>query len=119
MPRITTSLEGINRNLSTVFLTGKHDVFPYASGKRISEIKTATKFTGVLPGNCLTPLSVKIEGATDPLPDISNEKIAEACATMKFIFVRFTDCMVSLYNMNGQLGMTATAHGVSLVSGNK
>lgn len=119
MPKITTSLEGLNGNLSAIILTGKHDIFPFENGQRTSQERIGTGITGALPGNRLTPITVKIKG-TDPLPNISDEKISEACANMKFLLVRFSDCVVSLYTTkNGQLGMAATASGAALVNGSK
>lgn len=116
--KITTTLEAVNGGLNYLILTGKRDIFPFENGKRTSQERIGTGFTGALPGNRLATITVKIKGA-DSLENIPDEKIAMACTAMKFPIVKFTDCIVTLYNMNGQIGMTATASGAALVNGSK
>ncbi len=115
--KITTTLEAVNGGLNFFILTGKHDVFAFENGKRTQD-RIGTGLTGALPGNRLATITVKIKGA-DPLENIPDEKISAACAAMKFPLVKFTDCVVTLYNMNGQLGMTATSSGCALINGGK
>ena len=107
-------LEGLNNGMSYAILTGKKGIYTYLDNKRQSDTPTGWKLDVVLQGNCFSTLSIKINGSADPLPNISEAQIAEACATMKPIFVRFTDCVVSIYALDG-LKMSATASGVEIV----
>lgn len=117
--RLETTLEAINGGQNWAILTGKSNGYPYENGKRVSDTPNHMKITIALQGNSLTPLTVKIEGGTDPLANVSVEKIATACSSLKFIPVQFTDCKVTLYSIDGQMVMSAIASGVELVNLNK
>ena len=117
--KIETTLQAVNSGLDYGILTGTSDLYEYdKSGKKTTETPLGKKIDFSLPGNRLTQLTVKILGA-DPLPQVTDDQINAACASMKFIFVKFADCKVSIYTMNGQIGMTATAQGVQIVSNSK
>lgn len=113
VPKLT--VEGINNGFPHVIITGKAPGYSFANGKRLSETPTHWKINVALQGNCLTPLTVKVEGSGDPLPDVTPERIEEACRQMKPLFVRFLDCAISVYAIDG-LKMSATASGVELVN---
>jgi hypothetical protein len=63
-------------------------------------------------------LTIKIEGA-DPLPDITDEQLLELCKQRKYVYVKLLDCIVSIYTMNGNMGMSATAKGAEIVGNSK
>ncbi|MGL4668669.1 MAG: hypothetical protein ACRCWR_12180 [Saezia sp.] len=103
----------INGGQEDAILTGKDDLYPYENGKR-GDTKIGTKWQVVLQGNRFSSLTVKIEGP-DPLPKVTDSQIAESCATLNLMYVRFTDCKITVYAIDGMV-MTATAKSVSLVA---
>lgn len=111
-------LASLNNNMDLVILTAKSAVHQYEGGKRVSDTPIAQRFNVILPGNCFSSITVKISTSIDPLPEITDEIIADACASMKPIFVRFKDCFVSVYAMDG-LKMSATASAVELINPSK
>ncbi len=52
----------------------------------------------------------------DPIPTISDEEIEARCTSTNLVAVRFTECKVSLYSINGQMVMSATAADAELVN---
>lgn len=112
MNKLTTTIPAINNGGDTLILVGKSDHFLFSDGKKTEKI--GTKFSCVAPGNRLSDITVKIEGV-DPLPQISDEDIVKATSAMAFPLVRLTNAVVSLYTMNGTLGITVTAEGATLV----
>ncbi|MCL1822611.1 MAG: hypothetical protein FWG44_00210 [Oscillospiraceae bacterium] len=114
--KLDLTLAAINGGQETAILTAKADFFPYANGKKSSETPIGVKFTVALQGNKFTSLDVKIKGV-DPLPNVTDEQLTVACATMKYPIVKFTDCKVTLYPTGGI--MTAEASGIELVNGGK
>ena len=112
------SLASMNGNMEWTILTGKTPVYQYENGKRISNTPISWRISVLLPGNCFSPISVKINTGDDPLIDITEDMIAEACATMKPIFVRFIDCSVSIYAIDG-LKMSASASAVEMIKPTK
>lgn len=116
--RIETTFAAVNGGLPEGILTGKSPVYSYdGNGKRTSEIPTAHKITVALLGNRLTPLAVKIDGSTDPLPEISDEQIDLACRgdnDAEFIFVSFKNAVVSIYSIDRQMVMSGKAEGVQI-----
>jgi hypothetical protein len=114
--KIELDLAAVNGGQDFAVLTGKGVIYPYEGGKRTSDVPVGTKVTVALQGNMLTPLSVKIPGNADPLPKASDEQIAASMASLKLVGVRFTDCRISLYSIENQIVMSATASGVELVS---
>lgn len=111
-------LASINSNMDWAILIAKSAVHQYEGGKRVSDIPIAQRVNVLLPGNCFSTITVKISTSVDPLPEITDEMIADACASMKPIFVRFKDCFVSVYAMDG-LKMSATASAVELIKPGK
>lgn len=117
--KIETTLAAVNGGQDVAILTAKGSVYPFENGKRTSDTPIGTKFTVALQGNRLTTLTVKIEGTSDPLPNVLDEKIEAACNGLKFFLVRFQDCKVALYSIGGQMAMTATSSGIELVNAGK
>ena len=118
MPKIEIPFLAVNANMDYAVLTGKRTIYPFADGKRTSDVPTATTITTALQGNGFALLNVKIEGSVDPLPDVTDEAIKAACAAMKPLLIRFKDCKVAIYSIDG-LKMSATASGVELVNPSK
>lgn len=116
---IEVALNAVNGGKEYTILLGKSYIYPYKDGQRTSEIPIATKFTVGLQGNRFSQLSIKIDGSTDPLPNITDEEIGEACTKLKLIPVKFEDCNVKLYNLQGKMMMTATASSVTLATNTK
>lgn len=115
--KLSTTISAINGGSEILILVGKSDLFSFSDGKK-SEYKIGTKLDCVAPGNRLASLTVKIEGA-DPFPQISDNDIGTTVASMAFPLVKLTNAVVSLYTMNGNLGMTVTAEGATLVEPKK
>lgn len=117
MPNNRIVLEGlpsINGGINTAILTEKKAVYPYVDGKRASDNPTDWRIGVALQGSRFDSLSVRIEGAADPLPGITDEEIAEACRS-KVIAVTFDQLKVSVYTIGGNLVKTGTAAAVSIV----
>ena len=106
-------LPSINGGLSYAIITEKIPSFQYTDGKKAGDVPIAWRIGVALQGARYSSLTVKIEGAAEPLPEISNEAIGEACRN-KVIPVSFTDLKVTLYTINGQLVKTGIATGVSI-----
>lgn len=106
-----------NGGIDTAILTGFKAVHAYANGVRTSDVPTATSIKVALQGNCYEPLNIKIEGSADLFPGLTDEDIKAACAAMKPYMVRFKNCRVSLYTIDGQLRMSGAADGVELING--
>jgi hypothetical protein len=111
--KLSTTISAINGGSDILILVGKSELFSYSDGKK-SEKKIGTKLDCVAPGNRLASLTVKIEGA-DPFPQLSDNDIDTSVASMAFPLVKLTSGVVSLYTMNGNLGMSVTAAGAILV----
>ena len=116
MTKFETTFDSANDGHQYAIITRKRLVYPYENGKRLSDVPIATTITVALQGNCFASLNVKIEGSTEWLTELTNEKIKAACSAMKPYLVRFSNCMVSIYTINGEMRMSATASGVELVS---
>lgn len=114
--KIEVSLPAVNNGMDYAILTGKSPVHHYENGKRMDETPIGVKIDVALQGNRFSPLSVKINGMVDPLPEISDEEIETSCTNLKLVAVRFTDCKISLYSINGNMVMSATATNVELVN---
>lgn len=105
--------EGLNAGLSWAILTNKSPAYPYdRDGKRQSDTPDKWRYTVALPGNYYTPITVSIETSMDLLANITDEQIAEACASLDPVLVTFDNCFVSIYAIRGEQRMSATASGV-------
>lgn len=114
--KIEVTLQAVNNGIDYAILTGKSFSYHYENGKRTDETPTGTKVEVALQGNHFSPLTVKIDGMIDPLPEINDEEIEASCTNLKLVAVRFTDCKIALYSINGNMVMSATATGVELVN---
>lgn len=115
--RIKTTIEAVNGGLPYILLTGKNDIFLFENGKRTSNEPIGKRLDGCLLGNKLTPLTIKVNGA-DPLPDVTDEEISELCKQKKYLYITPKDCVVTIYTMNGNMGMSATAKGAEILGNN-
>lgn len=114
--KLDTNLPAVNGGQDFAILTGISPIYKYEGGKRVGETPIGTKISVVLQGNRFTPLDVKILNATDPLPNITDEKIQASCAEVKLIAVRFTDCKISLYSIGGQMVLSAISNGAEIMN---
>lgn len=123
MPKITIPsfpIEALNRGLDWVILAGKRPGYPYSKdGKRLSDTPEKTNLDVKLPGNCYAELTVSIPGSEDPLSTVTDEQIADGCASLRPILVHFTNSVVNIYTIKGEQRMSATADGVELVKTSK
>jgi hypothetical protein len=117
--KLEVNLPAVNNGQDFAILTGKSPIYPYEGGNRTSETPIGTKFSVALQGNRFAPLDIKILTASDPLPNVTDEKIEASCADVKLIAVSFVDCKISLYSIGGQMVMSANANGVELVNSGK
>ncbi|MBE7725924.1 MAG: hypothetical protein E7244_16370 [Enterocloster citroniae] len=113
--KLEVTLAALNKGQDYAILTGKSPIYSYDNGKRTSDSPIGFKVSVALQGNRLSPLSVKIEGKTDPLSKISEEEIEASCTNIELLVVRFIDCIINIYTINGQMLMSATATGVEIV----
>ena len=109
-------LSAVNAGLDYAMLVGKSNIFPFENGHKTSDIPIGVKLNLGLIGARMATLTVKFDH--DPLPKISDDDIAEATASCRFLFIQVPDCSVNLYasNSGGGLGMTATAQTAQLVN---
>lgn len=114
--RINTTIEAVNGGQDYAILVGKSDVFDYANGQRSSKERVGVRLNLALQGCKMTPLSARLE--SDPLPDYTDDQLSEMCKQRKFIYVKLLECVVSLYTMNGSMGMSATAKGAEVIGNN-
>ncbi len=99
-------------------LVGKAPIYPFENNKRMSDIPVGVRLTLALQNARMAQLAVKFDH--DPLPKVSDEEIAEATGSLKFIYVQI-DAVVTLFSgssSNG-IGMTATASTAQIVAPNK
>ncbi len=115
--KIETTLMAINGNQDFAIIVGKSDVFQYENGQRTSKERVGVRLNLALQGNKLTPISARIDGA-DPLPDLTDEHIAETCRQRKFLYVKLIEPVVSIYTINNNINMTATAKGAEIIGNN-
>lgn len=116
--KIEIGFPAVNGGQIWGILTGQSPILAYNGGKKVSDDPIGHKFNFALQGNRFTSLSVKIEGTADPLPEVTDEQLQEACASMKLIAAKPIGCKVTLYSIGGEMVMTATATGIELVNTN-
>lgn len=109
-----SGLEAINGGISTCILTEKKPIYSYVDNKKVDGPPAGWRIGVALHGCRFESLTVRIEGASDPLPDISDEDIVAACRS-KVIAVAFDQLKVTLYTINGNLVKTGVAAGVAIV----
>lgn len=115
MKKVETTLEAVNGGHKHAICTGKRSAYPFENGKRTSDIPNGTNIDVALQGNAFVTISIKIDGNADPLPELTDDDIKAACSAMKPHLVRFENCKVSLYTINGEMRMSGNASGVELV----
>jgi len=76
--RLKTTLAAVNGGTDIALLVGKSQIFPYENGKKAGDTPIGERLNIALQGARLALLSVKFE--CDPLPNVTDEQIAEACA---------------------------------------
>ena len=100
-----------------VYLVGQRLLKEYQDGK-VTDKVIGARFEVVSPAKCFEHFSVKIENAN--LFDISDEAIAEACASLKPILVQFIGFTGKLYNgFNNTVNISCSATGIEIVTQEK
>lgn len=116
--KLIVTLATVNGGLDYCILTAKAPIPLYENGTKLKK-SGGTKLSVLLQGNRFTPLNVKIEGDNNVLPNLTDEQINDACLSLKLIPVRFTDCKITLYSINNNMIMSATASGCEILSNKK
>ena len=116
--KLTVNLATVNGGLDYCILTGKGLMSLYENGTK-SDKSGGTKVNVVLQGNRFTPLNVQIEGDNNVLPNLTDDQINDACSSLKLIPVRFSDCKITLYSINNNMVMSATASGCEILLSKK
>lgn len=114
MYKLETTLPAVHNGSDFAILAGKTDTFQYDNGRKVSDVRTGVKLTLVLQNNRFAQLPVKFD--YDPLPDISDQDIADAAASCNYLYVQVPDCVVNLFHTSSGLGMSATATKAQIVS---
>ncbi len=115
MNKVETTFEAINGGHKYAICTGKRFTYPFENGRRTGDIPNAINIDVALQGNAFINIKIKIDGSIDPLPDLTDEDIKSACSAMKPYLVRFENCKISLYTINGEMRMSGIASGVEIV----
>lgn len=96
----------------TVLLVGQRELREYANGKPTDKI-IGMRFDVVSPAKCYEKFSVKIEGAK-PL-NVTDEAIAEACATEAAIRVRFENFKGKIYSGLNNTGVNVSCSATNII----
>ena len=115
MKKMEVTLEAMNDGHKYAICTGKRFVYPFENGKRVGDTPNATNIDVALQGNAFANITIKIDGGAELLPDLTDEDVKAACSAMKPYLVRFENCKISLYTINGEMRASCTASGVELV----
>ncbi len=109
-----TTPEGVNGGQSVFILTGKTPIYKYENKRRISDTPIAIRYSCAAQGDRFTPINVQIDGA-DPLPNISDDDLLEACANLRPIFGRFVKGVMKITSVDDNLITSGVATGIELV----
>lgn len=112
--RFETTLPAVNGGADYGVLTEKAPIYPYENNKRVSDTPIGVRLTLALPGARMSTLAVKFDH--DPLPKVTDEQIAAACASGGFLYAQIPDAVVTLYSTDNGIGMTATAQTAQIVT---
>ena len=108
-------LIALNGGFDHAVLTFKEEWEEWKDGK-LTDVILGVRLGLALQGDRMSTLTLNVKG-TDPIPRVSDEQIGEACASMKFIFVKLSPAVkVKLYGRDKEIGMSVetTADNVSL-----
>ena len=111
--RVNTTLEAVN-GVNYGILVEKSELFDWQDRKRVSDTPIGVRLGLALPGARMSTLAVKFDHA--PLPKVTDEQIAAACASNNFLYVQIPDAVVTLYSADNGIGMTATAETAQIVT---
>lgn len=111
--KISHGVAGLNGNQDVV-LVGKSPLLNYENGKPKSSVPIGVKYQVALPGNRLTTITVKIEGAYQ-CPQLTYEDIQEATSQGDYIYVNFLGSVCNMYTISGEQRISATAKSLSLL----
>lgn len=109
----------LNGGLDWAILTGKSPVYHYENGKRTGDIPEKFRYKAIMPGCCYSEISISVPGSIDALAAITDEQIAESCANLRPLLVRFINCTVKVYSKDGEQKLAGTANAVELVKSSK
>lgn len=99
---------------TAVILTSQAEQYEYINGKKTDKM-SGCRFSVVSPCRNFESFNVKVEGGK--LLRLTDEEIDEACASMKPIWVRFSDFKAKPYaSSNGKgIAYSCSASGVEIV----
>lgn len=118
MNKTQIQFEALNGGLDSAILVGKKPGYAYVDGKRQGDIPVSWKYSILIPGNGLSPLTVTIDGSKDKLASITDSAIADACSSLDLILVSLEHCVVTLYAIDG-LKMSAVADSIAVIQPDK
>ena len=110
--KIQTTMEAVNSGENHVILVGKNPLYAFEGGKRVGD-QIGVRLTVAMQGNRLSQMPIRIEG-DDPLPGITDEQLTEMCRERKYVYVKLKECVVTIYTVNGNMGLSGTASGVEI-----
>lgn len=113
--KLEITFPAANGGVNWAVLTGIEPRYTYEGGKKVGENPIGYKVNFALQSNRFKSLSVKVDGG-NPLSDVTDEQIQEACSSMKLIAAKPVGCKVTLYSIGGEMVMSATATGIELVN---
>jgi hypothetical protein len=110
MPKLdlTLTVPVVNNGLEKLILTAKNE------GEDAKTKEIITRYSVALPGNRLSPMTVKIRGK-DALSTIKDEDIVAGLANSKHIFVTLENCQIKFYVIDGNQILSAAATGIKVV----
>lgn len=113
--KMETTLEAVNGGDNTVILVAKKLMYAKGSDGKATDTIESVRLDVLLPKSRMNALAVKF--TTDPLPKLTDEEIAQACADLAPPIVQLEGTTVKLYsNPTGGLVMTATAETAKIIS---
>ncbi len=112
--KLSTTIEAVNGGRTEVFLIGKTVLYARGADGKPTDTIEGVRLDTLLPSGHMAPLPIRF--AKDPLPKISDEDLAAACANLQPLILRVSGADVKIYsNPNGGMGLTATAEAAEII----
>lgn len=96
-----------------VILIGQQDQFKY-DGKVRTDERLGVSISVAAQGQCFAAYNVKIPNGQ--LLPVTDEEIADACATMRPIFVKFNGFKAKPYPKDNRIAFSCSAESVEIVT---
>lgn len=106
--KLSTTIEAVNGGRTEVFLIGKTVLYARGADGKPTDTVEGVRLDTLLPQNRMTALPIRF--TQDPIPEVTDSDISDACASLAPIVLRVSGAEVKIYsNPNGGMGLTATA----------